>query len=553
MENKKNIKTPNSAVKTEIEASLTEVGKLIEDYYQNEDCDDDLLNKSIENLNQVRGSLELLQIIGAASLCDEMIKTLEAVLSNNVIDKESSLELVISSSFFIPKYFDYVTKNNNDEPVLLLPTINTLRKERKESIIPEHIFINFDIDDLPQWMPEGDSEPSNNIREIGKRVRHMYQVGLIGVIQSDAIDSHIKLMFRAVERMIKISGDTPFAETWFLAETLLQSINEKCLSVDTSVKHTLGIIDRQFKLIVDNGQGYLQNQAEKGVILAILYYLAKSSRNLQKIDGIVDFYGVTDVPLETDLIKERNKLDAPDRTVLKKVSGEIIECLNLIKEQLDQLDRTKTISDEDAASLRDIILKMIGTLTILDLKSAANTVKDVDDLICNTLPESEDSDHVISEIADKLISVEIAIKDYALGFVNDGDSLSKSNFNEAQNLVLKETRTNIDSIKSTIESYMDSYMDASQISDLPSLLDEVRGALSILEFKRAAEIMTACSKYVNEKIIYSQIHPRDVDIDTLTDALVGIEWYLESFENYHKKDEGLLDIASESIKSLLPE
>lgn len=548
------IKLPDIAVKGEVEAVIGGVAKDLEVYFDNTE-EKEVIKSCIERVHQVGGSLRLLEIKGGEVLAEEIENLLKAILSGSSLESQNVSELLVGALLFIPKYFDFAINHKQDIPLLVLSTVNLLRRSYGKGILTEHLFFGFTYDGDIESYPVNKLNTYSDVGFRAKRLRHMFQVGLLGVLQGGAIQTHVKSMYRAIVRLRKITGDVPFARIWDLGTILLEIIGERRLQPDSSIKSLLGAIDRQIKLVCDFGVGIGEKCPSRDIVSALLYYIIKSGVDNEKITTIKELYDInSDLSLysEAELDEQRVKLNAPDKKVLKRVSEEILEKLAAIKDGLDQLDRIGDIADEEVSFIRDGIINVIATLSLLELNYASEIMKEIDSFVCKRLGQQDPHGEIMSVVADKIVVVEMAVNNYASGFDNgEGELIAESNYNDAKRLVVKEARINLDKIKNTIEGYMDSYMDAEQIADMPLLLDEVKGALFMLDFNKAAEIIAKCSRYVKEGVIYSRIHPKDVDIDTLTDALVGIEWYLESFEQYDRADSGLLDVASESIDELV--
>src|SRR5690606_7629734 len=83
------------------------------------------------------------------------------------------------------------------------------------------------------------------------------------------------------------------------------------------------------------------------------------------------------------------------------------------------------------------------------------------------------------------------------------------------------------------------------------LLTQVRGGLGMIPLQRAAELLEACRRYICERLLEPRAVPDWQHLDTLADAITGVEYYLERLsEDHASQGEVILDVAGESLCSL---
>lgn len=542
---------PINIVKDEIVRTLGRIAQELESYYE-EDKNHEKLDTCSELLHQIQGSLQVLNIGGLEQLAKEMKELTLAIKNNTVLQESSAFELLLGATLFLPRYLEYMQSHQHDEPVLILPTINALRVARKAQILPEHAFVSFSLAQLPDLDQQEWQEPHKDLEKNARRLRHMYQVGLLGFIQGSATGPHLKYMKRAIERLSDMCGVQPFCEIWNITDALIEAIDCKAIHANTSVKHILGAIDREIRNVVESGPGVLSRRMTEDLRDNLLYYLAKAECSNEKVNAIRDLYKLHDLVHSDEYLEaERNKLEAPDRSVIQRVAEEIASTLTFVKERLDLLDRTESLSTQVAEQIIESLGQIAVTLNMLDLKHASQTASSAQKSFVDATKDGNQPDKaMIVEIADQLMSVEIAIIEFSQGLGSGhGDSLL-SQFNEAQYLAVKEARTNLDDIKTSLDAYMEDIMDVNNLNELPNLLAQVRGVLAILQLERAANVLRDCETFITTNVLSGNTQPRDTDMETLADALASIEWYLESYGEYHDADDGLLDVAEESIAAL---
>ncbi len=546
--------TSATAAITEIKLSLESIAHDIETFHHS--GENNLIENSVVNLKQISGTLKFLNIHGGVEICTQMIQSLEYITKLSITDSGQIVELLITAIFFLERYIDFVFKNKTDNKVLVLDTINLLRKAGGQKIIAEHkfIFANFNS---KSNLPPGKDAPkniSNKSQIMLKKIQHAYQIGLLGVIKNSDSQPHLKLMAQALSKAYKITQKYSCGEYWLLTRCLIDVIYKKQIEFDHSIQGLLASINFEFSHLTKYDSNYMDTTPPEEKLFDIYYYLKKSGSENPAINRICDRYEPSDTIFTRDKITaDKSILDSPDISILNKVSVEIEEQLNIVRDKLLSLYSNGALNDDVISELRENLFDINSTLSLLGLNDAATAIHDIDDDICAILSGSSDNfDTTIASAADSIEAADSMIKNFGSSHQNQSGqkNITNSHFDDALDIVIKESRSNMSKVKVNMEDYMDSYMDPSQISQIPSLLNEIHGALFILEFDQAASIIADCNNYILNSIIESSSHPSNTDIDFLTNSLAGIEWYLESFGEYRYLDTGLLQMAGQSLNEL---
>ncbi len=546
--------TSATAAITEIKSSLESIAHDIETFHHS--GDNSLIENSIVNLQQISGTLKFLNIDGGIEICSQMIQSLEYVTKLSITDSGQIVELLITAIFFLERYIDFVFKNKTDNKVLVLDTINLLRKAGGQKIIAEHkfIFANFNNRSNLTTEKTAPKNISKKTQVMLKKIQHAYQIGLLGVIKNGGSRPHLKLMAQALSKIYKVTQKYNCGEYWLLTRCLIDIIYKKQIEFDHSIQGLLASINFEFSHLTKYNSSYMDKIPADEKLFDIYYYLKKSGSENPAINRICNRYEPSTPIFTTDkIIADKSILDSPDSSILNKVSVEIEEQLNVVRDKLLSLYSSGALNDDVISELRENLFDINSTLSLLGLNDAAIAIHDIDDDICAILSGSSDNfDTTIASAADSIEAADSMIKNYGSSHQNQScqNNTTNSHFDDALDIVIKESRSNMSKIKVNMEDYMDSYMDPSQISQIPSLLNEIHGALFILEFDQAASIIADCNNYILNSIIESGSHPSNTDIDYLTNSLAGIEWYLESFGEYRYLDTGLLQMADQSLNEL---
>ncbi len=546
--------TSAAAAITEIKTSLESIAHDIETFHHS--GENNLIENSIDNLQQISGALKFLNIHGGIEICTQMVQSLEHTTKLSITDSGQIVELLITAIFFLNRYIDCVSQNKTDNKVLVLDTINLLRKVGGQKIIAEHKFMFADFNNRSN-LPSDKNAPkniSNKSQIMLKKIQHVYQIGLLGAMKNGWSQPHLKLMAQALGKAYKITQKYNCGEYWLLTRCLIDVIYKKQIEFDHSIQELLASINFEFSHLTKYDSNYIDTTPSDENIFNIYYYLKKSGSENSAINRICNRYESSAPIFTSDKIAlDKSILDSPDSSVLNKVSIEIEEQLNIARDKLLSLYSNGKLNDDVISELRENLFNINSTLSLLGLNDAANAIHDIDDDICAILSGSSDNfNTTIAYAADSIEAADSMIKNFGSNHQNQSDQrqITNSHFDDALDIVIKESRSNMSRVKVNMEDYMDSYIGPSQISQIPSLLNEIHGALFILEFDQAASIIADCNNYILNNIIESNSHPSNTDIDFLTNSLAGIEWYLESFSEYRYLDTGLLQMANKSLDEL---
>ncbi|HET9835157.1 MAG TPA: Hpt domain-containing protein, partial [Rhodanobacteraceae bacterium] len=85
---------------------------------------------------------------------------------------------------------------------------------------------------------------------------------------------------------------------------------------------------------------------------------------------------------------------------------------------------------------------------------------------------------------------------------------------------------------------------------VPALLEEVSGALRMLDMHRPADLLGGVGRFVDNELIADRRIPTAEQMDTLADAMAGIEYYLEAARDSRGGGERILDGTQRSLEAL---
>ena len=265
-----------SWVKTQLDAVLTDAQSNLNDYIENKT--DEQLENCIEHLQLIYGTLQMIEVYGAAMLAEEMKLTTLALLEGRVESAYDAYDVLMRAMLQLPDYLEGVQAGKADAPITLMPIINDLRVVRKESLLTEGILFSPDIENtvVVSDAYEIDSIDSGGLQGEVKRLRTHYQLGLLDYIQNSKERVGLQRIKAVLNSLEKVSANAEVRNIWIVVGALVEGLVNKGIEKNISINKLLSTVDRQLKLILDVGEDEFLNQYSKELVKNTLYYVGAS-------------------------------------------------------------------------------------------------------------------------------------------------------------------------------------------------------------------------------------------------------------------------------------
>lgn len=549
-------------VKEELDNSITQAATEFEIFFTDQ-SDQTHIELSIAALAQIAGTFRLLEYPGAALLADELAAAERVIADQTDPISENLVNAVTHNLFVLPRYLEYVTIRQMALPILLIPYINELRIARKTSLLPEYHFYSSEFT-KPVITAITGSPQLSEVFKIAPRLRHMYQLGLLGVISDKKHSPHFgELMLRAVKRISDLLIGHPSSDLWLLVTGFICCISTQSLEITLNRKRMLGVIEKLFRQVVTQGEPGLVFNDEKTFKQDLLFAIALSACSDPIVKALKKAYGLTRFDLDdSQLAAERVKMYGPSANTMESVIKGIKEEIRLAKDILEIASQNNSMQNDDTKSLEHIISRVADTLSMLNLSGPMQVLIQQRENINQWQAQDQAAGLDYQSVADALLYIEGALSSLACHEVtveqlNNADEqmrftiIAKNQLAEAERVVLEETMAGIALSKRAISSYVESNFDTGHIANIAVTLNTLRGGLQVLNYHRAAAVLKSCSAFIqhhiNDKNASDQRHQL---LETLADALISMEYYLGEVSTSRKVNEKILDIAEESLSAL---
>ena len=127
-----------SWVKKQLDAVLHDAQTSLSDYIEDSE-NDSALEQCIEHLRLVYGTLQMVEVYGAAMLAEEMELTAKAQLDGKIEKPEDAYDVLMRAMLQLPDYLEGLQAGNQDAPITLMPLMNDMRAARKEKLVSESV------------------------------------------------------------------------------------------------------------------------------------------------------------------------------------------------------------------------------------------------------------------------------------------------------------------------------------------------------------------------------------------------------------------------------
>src|SRR3546814_7729838 len=99
-----------------------------------------LVQQAVENLKQVRGTRNLIELTGAELLAQEILQLATDIPVGAGEDRDVQLAALSNALYVLRRYLESVDASRQEIPELLLPAINALRQACVQPPLPESFF-----------------------------------------------------------------------------------------------------------------------------------------------------------------------------------------------------------------------------------------------------------------------------------------------------------------------------------------------------------------------------------------------------------------------------
>ena len=543
----------------ELNVTLGEARTALESYVEQPE-NISLLNRTAAELHQVQGVLKVLEIYGAALLAEEMEHVARYLVASAGEQKNQaeSLDALMRAMVQLPSYLERVLAGGRDLALILLPLLNDLRAVRGSSLLSEGtlLLLNLKSDRQAQPAATAVGEAPLTLEQWARRLRPRFQLGLVGWIRGERPDQNLGLLAEVAHKLEQVATRQSVFQLWWVTGAVLEALQEHGLTGGVSIKRLLGLADREIKRLYEMTESrYAQSPAVE-LLNNLLYYVGRAESAGPRVTAVRASFRLNELlPVDDVVDQERESLSAPSVKLMQTVAAAIREDLGKVKDVLDIFVRRGSGQPQSLAPQVEMLHKIGDTLGVLGLGELRAAVQGETDRLGKIVAGTLQPEHsLLVDIAATLIGVEDKLDGRLVGMIlprtptPESGEATDTDFQQVQSAVLRECILNLARLKESIAQSVGGTLDTAGLDAWPDLMRGLKAGLLMLGKSRAVELV---------ENIQSRLAPlmqpggaaalTGGRLDRLADAIVSLEYYMETLQAGRSDPWYMLDNAQASL------
>src|SRR5512139_3113137 len=547
------------AVAREVTASLSEARLALEAYVE-QPANIALLQKCRTELAQVQGVLRVMEIHGAALLAEEMHQVctyLEAAAGESKNQAEA-LDALMRAMVQLPSYLDRVLAGGRDLALVLLPLLNDMRAVRGSPLLSEGTLLSLNLKSDQQAAPQQPAgEDRTTLTQIARKSRSRFQMALIGWIRGERVDHHLENLAAVATQFERMASTQPLFQLWWVAGAVIEALRDRGLESSVSIKRLLGLADREIKRLYELGEAHFAQQPPVELLNNLLYYVARATSSGPRVTAVRASFRLGELlPVDDSIEQERENLSAPSVKLMQTVAAAIREDLAKVKDVLDIYVRRGGAAPDELASQVELLRKIGDTLGVLGLGEQRARVQGeiarLEGMIASREPPTESA---LIDVAAALIQVEDHLDDELVGMIlprrmGEAQPAVDVDFQQVQAAVLRECVVNLARVKEYIAQNVGGTLDAAGFDNWHDLMRGIQAGLLMLGKTRAVQCIERVTGHLKSVMRQGGSGLAPQALDRLADAIVSIEYYMDTLQAGRSDPWYMLDNAEAALNAV---
>jgi chemosensory pili system protein ChpA (sensor histidine kinase/response regulator) len=554
-------------VAKELNATLNDARASLEAYAERPD-QRALLEKCADQLHSAHGVLRLVEVYGAALLAEEMEHVTRYLLTSGNDSKRQidGLDALMRAMVQLPTYLDRVLTGGRDLALVLLPLLNDLRSVRGSPLLSEGTLLLLNLKSDQQAQPQA-PRPGEQLSVVqwARRLRPRFQLGLLGYIRGERTVQNLEVLAKVAEKLEQIAVTQPVFQLWWVVGAVLEALRANGLEGSATLKRLLGQADRQIKLLYETGEARYCEDPPVDLLNNLLYYVARATTSGGRIAAVRASFKLSELlPVDDSIEQERQNLSAPSVKLMRTVAAAIKEDLFKVKDVLDIFVRRGGGASDELAPQLELLKKISDTLGVLGLGELRQRIQQEIGELAEIVTEGKTpSEEALVRVAGVLLSVEDSLDDQLVKLIlpiseDPTATLPVDHdveFRQVSEAVLRECIVNLARIKEAVTLAVQKPADFSPqgLDNVPQLLRGIAAGLLMLGKHRAVDLMEAVGAEVRKLVEPGAPTPDALRLERVADAIVSIEYYMETLQNGRTDPWYMLDNAETCLKALADE
>lgn len=548
-------------VKKELDVVLNQIRLELEAYID-DPSEQERLSEARSLMGQVQGTLQMVELYGAAMLAEEMEEVAQAIMIGEIKKKDDAFEVLMRALLQLPDYLEHIQMGHRDIPIVLLPLLNDLRATRDASLLSDNVLFFPNLESADDRAADGQSASSGeDAAALAKKLRHTFQLGLLGWFRDKDVSVSLTKLSDVLGRLRKATTAADVRRLWWTGGALAEALSLGGLESSITVKLLMGKVDRQIKQLIDLGEQTMAEQVPGDLFKNILYYVARAPSKGEQVLAVKSAFKLSELlPEGSALEAVRESMGGPNLELLSTVSQAIREDLTEVKDSLEIFVHADNRQISELEPVAGKLSKIADTLGMLGLGEPRKSVmEEAAKIQAMVRGESEADEGALTDMAGVMLNVESSINDFISGrsrvqievkSAERDNGLPDSEFQNVLSAVIRETLMDINKTKEAVLEYIASPQNVQILAPVPDSLEQIKGAMFMLPLDRVIPLLDAIKRYITQGVMQQRAVPGASELESLADAITSVEFYLEALAERRGDHLAILQVGLDSVAKL---
>ncbi len=541
-------------IKPELDATLTQVRQEIEAYAE-DFADPSHMRLAATLLHQVQGSLKMIELYAPAMVAGEMQDVANAIADGRVGNTEDACAVLMRGAVQLPDYLERLQGGHRDIPIVLMPLLNELRASHGMKPVSEVALFRPDLELEMPGLPvhEGAGDGAAQLTAL---------VAAVDAWQDDGSGLDAIALHDSLQGLSGADVGPEARRLFWVSAELAAALRDGAIADGHALRSAYRNVARESQsLLQDAGSGALPASSTLEATRQLLYLASAQTSQHPSLQRLRETFGLDQqaAPGDDELAHASASLMGRNRALLDTVSAAIKEDVLRIKDALDLHLRTGRQDAEVLLPQAEALGRVADTLGMLGLGMARDVVAEQRDVV-RAIAEGRRpmSEPALLDVAGALLYVDASLDDQVARLGEeaaarprgDAEGLGASDSHQLLEALTREAINNFSDARQGFVAFVETGWDHSQLQEIPRLLDEVGGALRILDLADVADYVVGIRRYTQTELLDRKRVPGGQQLDTLADALSSVEYYLEALRDQRGGRDEILAITRHSLEAL---
>ncbi len=508
-------------------------------------------NSALNSLHQLNRIFSFIELKGAEQLTKDIFKIVKQFPDTYSEHQAEQLEAVIYGLTLLIRYIDFICTKPFDLPQLLFAPINDVRNAANLPPFIESSLFKANHQKIRDTSAKSEFLDDYEIVKASRRLRQMFQMGLIEIIRKTNVHGGLGMMARALSKLDNQCGSPNSPNLWWIAQGVVEAfLNGGVLVNPTRIK-LLARLDLQIRELgqVDHNLRYKTREEADKLTFELLYLVSLSDAKddlTQEIKAHFELpnYGLTERNLTQEFLLLKGLSEDDYETLFATILDDIL------KVQTDLIAEEYAADSEEQSQLYQQLKQMHSLFTVLEYKKDEMALKEACErvqLSMNKHVALSDSDRQFA--SDCLSQIETRLYENRKDKPQGGaQPLQREMLSPEKLQACKSAQKYMHHIIAQLERYSQSDHEPDLLQAVPSTLQRAAEEIQQIDANNIVQLIVELIDVFNR---YFVKQPATLEaLELLADILVSIEFYLETRGNQHRPSEKIYQFADENLAKL---